>query len=274
MLKGLRLNQKAVLGLSLLFVVTAMALFAPQLSPHDPQKQNMAMRLKPPGTEGHLLGTDPLGRDILSRIIYGSRVSLLVGVAAVVVAGGVGIMLGTVSGYAGGKLDSLIMRLVDLQMSIPILVLALAIVAVLGPSLRNMIVVLGITGWVTYARVARGQVLVVRNREFVEAARALGAASTRVIWRHVLPELWAPLIVVASLQVGSMILAEASLSFFGLGVPASVPTWGRIAADGRDYLTTSWWVSTMPGLAIFVTVLGINLLGDWLRDRLDPTLKI
>lgn len=274
MLRRLRLNQKAVIGLIMLLTVAAMALFAPQLSPHDPMEQNVNMRLKPPGTPGHLLGTDPLGRDILSRIIYGSRVSLLVGIAAVVVAGGVGIVLGTISGYTGGKVDMVIMRLVDLQLSIPILVLALAIVAVLGPSLRNIILVLGITGWVTYARVARGQVLVVRNKEFVEAARALGAPTPRILWKHVLPELWAPLIVVASLQVGSMILAEASLSFFGLGVPPAVPTWGRIAADGRDYLTTSWWVSTMPGLAIFVTVLGINLLGDWLRDRLDPTLKI
>lgn len=274
MLKRLRPNSKAVVGLVMLLLITVMALFAPQISPHDPNQQNMEMRLKPPGTPGYLLGTDPLGRDILSRIIYGSRVSLVVGVSSVVVAGGIGLALGTVSGYMGGKVDAVIMRLVDLQLAIPILVLALAIVAVLGPSLRNIILVLGITGWVTYARVARGQVLVARNREFVEAARALGAPTLRILWKHVLPELWAPLIVVSSLQIGSMILSEASLSFFGLGVPAAVPTWGRIAADGRDYLTTAWWVSTMPGLAIFMAVLGINLLGDWLRDRLDPTMKI
>jgi peptide/nickel transport system permease protein len=271
-MRRIGINQKAAVGILLLLLVAFMALLAPLVAPHDPTLQNTAMRLKPPGTPGYLLGTDPLGRDILSRIIYG-RISLIVGLASVVVAGGVGITLGTIAGYIGGKVDAVIMRLADLQLAIPFLVLALAIAAVLGPSLRNVILVLGISGWVTYARVARGQVLSVRGREFVEAARALGATNGRIIWRHVLPELWAPLIVIASLQVGSMILAEASLSFFGLGVPPSIPTWGRIAADGRDYVTTSWWVATLPGIAIFLTVLGINLLGDWLRDRMDPTLR-
>ncbi|MDB4897722.1 MAG: binding-protein-dependent transport system inner rane component [Firmicutes bacterium] len=272
-MRRIGINQKAAVGILLLLLVAFMALLAPLVAPHDPTLQNTAMRLKPPGTPGYLLGTDPLGRDILSRIIYGSRISLIVGLASVVVAGAVGITLGTIAGYIGGTVDAVIMRLADLQLAIPFLVLALAIAAVLGPSLRNVILVLGVTGWVTYARVARGQVLSVRGREFVEAARALGATNGRIIWRHVLPELWAPLIVIASLQVGSMILAEASLSFFGLGVPPSIPTWGRIAADGRDYVTTSWWVATLPGIAIFLTVLGINLLGDWLRDRMDPTLR-
>jgi peptide/nickel transport system permease protein len=195
----------------------------------------------------------------------------LLGLASVFGAGFIGVLVGTLAGYFGGLTDSILMRIVDIQLAIPFLVLALAVLAALGPGLGNLIAVLIISGWVLYARVIRAQILAVKNYEYVTAARALGASSLRALFRHALPAAMPPLIVIATVQVGTMILMEASLSFLGLGVPPHIPTWGSIAADGRAYLTTAWWVTTMPGLAIFLTVMGVNFLGDWIRDVLDPT---
>lgn len=266
-----------LIGTSLVAIVVLAAVFAPWVAPQDPAVQATRDRLLPPvlfgGTWNHPLGTDPLGRDLLSRIIYGSRISILLGLASVFGAGTIGLILGTVAGYFGGALDAIIMRLVDLQMAIPFLVLALAVLAALGPGLANLVIVLVITGWVIYARVMRAQVLSIKNLEYVTAARALGMPHLRILLRHAIPAAIPPLTVISTVQVGTMILTEASLSFLGLGVPPSIPTWGSIAADGRAYMTTAWWVTTLPGFAIFLTVMGVNFLGDWLRDVLDPTLR-
>lgn len=270
---GVVRNLKLWIGLGLLVVIIVSGLAAGHLTPYDPDEQHLDLRLKPPGTPGHPLGTDPLGRDLGARVLYGSRVSLLIGLAAVVLAGGLGIPLGLAAGYRGGLVDSIVMRLVDLQLAVPFLVLALVIMAVVGPSLLNVVLVLGLAGWVAYARVVRAETLAIREREFVTAARAAGAGPWKILVRHVLPHIWPQVIVVSTLQIGTMILAEASLSFLGLGVPPEVTTWGGIAADGRDYVTSAWWVTTVPGVAILLTVLGTNLVGDWLRDRLDPTLR-
>lgn len=275
---GRRLRQRTfVIGASLVSIVVLSAIFAPWVSPHDPAVQATSDRLSPPvlfgGTWEHPLGTDPLGRDLLSRIVYGSRISILLGLASVLGAGTIGLVLGALAGYFGGALDAVIMRLVDLQMAIPFLVLALAVLAALGPGLTNLVIVLVITGWVIYARVMRAQVLSVKNLEYVTAARALGMPNLRILLRHAVPAAIPPLTVISTVQVGTMILTEASLSFLGLGVPPSIPTWGSIAADGRAYMTTAWWVTTLPGFAIFLTVMGVNFLGDWLRDVLDPTLR-
>jgi len=221
----------------------------------------------------HLLGTDDFGRDVLSRLIFGSRISLLVGFSSVLVQLGVGGSLGLTAGYYRGRADQIIMRIADIQLAVPFLVLALAVVAVLGPSLWNVILVLGVTGWVSYGRVLRGQVLAVREQQYVEAARALGAPDLRILLTHILPNVTNSVIVIASLEVARMIIAEASLSFLGLGVQPPTPTWGGMVAQGRNFITVAWWIATFPGLAIFLTVLGINLFGDWLRDLLDPTAR-
>jgi peptide/nickel transport system permease protein len=261
-------DRAALLGLVVVLLVVVGALFA----------QDLGKRLLPPswlegGEPGYLLGGDPLGRDILSRIIYGARISLMVGVIAVLIRGTGGVLLGLLSGYKGGWFDSVVMRFGDIQMALPFLVLALAIMAVLGPGLRNVIIVLGITGWVFYARVVRSEVLSLREREFVDAARVVGARTGRILSRHILPNAAASVIVVATLDIALMIILEASLSDLGMGVQPPTPSWGSMVADGRDYLSTQWWVSTFPGLAIFVTVMAINLVGDWLRDVLDPTTR-
>ena len=261
-----------LVGGTLVALTMFSAVLAPLLSPEDPSAQDLAERLAPPHTAAHVLGTDAVGRDILSRVVFGSRVSLTVGFLAVGVAGTIGTFLGMLAGYHGGWAETLIMRTADLQLAIPSLVLAIAVIAVLGPGLVKVIAVLGITGWVQYGRIVRGEILSIRNREYVEAARAVGADSTRIVGRHILPNITAAIVVVATLQVGTMIVTEASLSFVGLGVPLNVPSWGGMAAEGRDYLATAWWIATFPGLAIMVTVLGMNLLGDWLRDALDPRL--
>jgi peptide/nickel transport system permease protein len=217
-----------------------------------------------------LLGTDSLGRDMLSRILYGARISLLVGVLAVAVQGTIGVTMGLLAGYYRGRIDAVLMRIADVEMGLPFLVLAIAVMAILGASLRNVIIVLGLTGWVIYARIVRSEVLSLREREFVQAAQALGAPGGHIVLRHILPNVTASIIVVATLQIPRMIISEASLSFLGLGVPPSVPTWGSMISDGRDYVSTAWWLSTFPGIALVLAVLGINLLGDWLREVLDP----
>jgi peptide/nickel transport system permease protein len=270
-------TKTGLIGLIAVLLVVFTAIFAPLLAPADPNRQNIMITLEPPswlgGEGGLLLGADYLGRDILSRVIYGSRVSLIVGLASVAIAGSIGATLGVASGYRGGWLDSLIMRVADFQLAVPFLILAIAILGILGPSLRNVIIVLGITGWVTYARVVRSEVLSLRERDFVTAATAIGASSRRIMLRHIVPNIAAPTIVIASLEVARMIISEAALSFLGLGVPPTVPSWGGMVADGRNYLHNAWWIATFPGIAIVITVLGINLFGDWLRDILDPRMR-
>ena len=270
-------DKSALLGCVILLSVVVMAVFAPLLAPMDPQAQLLDRNLKPPmwsdGQQIYLLGTDHLGRDFLSRLIYGARISLLVGFFAVLLTGCFGLCVGLVAGYFGGKVDFLLMRLVDLVLSFPFILLALATIAIVGPSLVVLILVMSMRIWVIYARVVRGEVLTLREQEFVQAARSIGGSHLRIIARHILPNVLAPVIIIASLYLGRMIIIEAGLSFLGLGVPPPTPTWGGLLSDGKVHLYTSWWVVTLPGLAITVTVLVANLVGDWLRNVLDPRLK-
>lgn len=262
----------------LILAVVVAAFLASHLSPQDPFKQTLGRRLAPPGAAGrtgaiHWLGTDQLGRDILSRIIYGSRVSLAVGFAAVIVGGLLGSALGLLSGYFGGTLDEVVMMVVDAQLAFPVILLAIAIIAVLGPSFTNLVIVVGLSGWVTYARIIRAQVLTLKSREFIEIIRALGGSAGRIIFRHILPNALSPLIVVATLDLARTIILESTLSFLGLGVQPPTPSWGLMISDGREYLDTAWWVATFPGLTLMATALAVSRLGDWLRDILDPTLR-
>jgi peptide/nickel transport system permease protein len=271
-------SKTGTIGLIIVLAVSFMAVFADTLAPFDPAKTHAVKRLKPPmwmegGSPEHPLGTDNLGRDVLSRIIYGSRVSLLVGICAVVVAGAIGVVLGLISGYYGGVVDSIIMRTVDSFLAIPNILFMLVILAVLGPSLVTLILVLGFTNWVKYARIIRSEVLSVKERDFVRAARTVGASDGRIIFTHILPNVISSFIVVSTLSVATTIIAEASLSFLGLGIQPPDVSWGGMLSDGRQYLATSWWVATFPGIAITITVLGIIFLGDWLRDVLDPRMK-
>lgn len=272
-------RRTALFGLVVIAAVVAAALFAPVTAPFDPIEQDITQRLKPPGGADerghtHLLGTDHLGRDILSRILFGARIALLVGFSAVAISGTLGLVTGLLAGYFGGRVDDFFMRLADIQLAFPFILLAIAVIGVLGPSLRNIIVVVGVSGWVVYARIVRGEVLSLREREFVQAAVVLGSAHPRVILRHILPNAFTPWLVIATLDMARVIVLESALSFLGLGVPPPTPTWGGMLADGRVYLSTAWWLATFPGLAILVTVLGINLFGDGLRDTFDPRLKV
>lgn len=271
-------SATAVFGLILLTAFVLMAVFAPQLAPHPPTQPNLLHRLSPPmwldgGSADFVLGTDHLGRDILSRLIFGSRVALIVGLGGVALAASIGITLGLVSGYFGGWVETLIMRLVDTLIAIPNVILYLTVLGVFGPSLTILIVVIGFINWTTFARVVRGEVLAMKEREFVEAARASGQRAGRIIVRHVLPNIMAPIIVVATLNVATVIILEAALSFLGLGVQPPTVTWGRMLSDGRDYIATAWWLATFPG--VFITLLGLSLIfmGDWLRDTLDPRVR-
>jgi peptide/nickel transport system permease protein len=259
-------------------VLVVMALAAPLIAPYDPIRQSLRGRLAAPtlsGTDGkaHLLGTDHLGRDVLSRAIYGARVSLLVGLAAVVVGGIVGASLGLLAGFRGGWTDSVIMTLADAQLAFPFILLAIGIIAVLGPSFPTLIVVIGLSGWVTYARVLRAQVLVLRSREFVDAIHALGGSVARVIARHILPNVLSSLVVIATLELARAIVLEATLSFLGLGVQPPTPSWGGMVHEGREYLDSAWWISTAPGIVLMLTSIIVSRTGDWLRDLLDPTLR-
>ena len=258
----------AALGLILLAAV-----FAERLAPYEPNEQDILKRLQPPGIPGHVLGTDEVGRDILSRLIHGARISLLIGVIAVGVSCPLGVLVGLVAGYAGRRTDDVLMHITDIQLAIPTILLAIAVVAVLGPGLPNVIITLSVTGWTLYARLVRGETMTVKTRDFVQAARANGAGDARIVLRHVLPNVFSPVVVVAVFAVANMIVLEATLSFLGLGVEPSVVTWGRMLNGGRLYLNTAWWLTAFPGLAIFVTVLAVNLLGDHLRDWLDPRLR-
>ena len=274
----LRRDASALAGALVIVLTIAAAALAPALAPGDPIKNSLLDRLTPPmwsaaGDARYPLGTDTLGRDVASRLLYGARVSLIVGLSAVVVAGVLGVALGLASGWYRGWLDDVVMRVGDVQLAFPVLVLAVAVLAVLGASLTNLIVVLGATGWITYARIVRGEVLTLRERDFVAAARALGAADPWILRRHLLPNVLPPLTVVATFSVARTIIAEASLSFLGLGIPAPEPSWGAMLDEGRNYITTGWWLALFPGLAILLLVLGINLVGDWLRDLLDPRME-
>lgn len=274
---SLRRSPVGLLGLVLVLAILFLAVFGPHISPFDPTKHNLRVRFKPPGYtwEGnvYILGTDQLGRDILSRVIAGSRVSVIVGLTAVFIAGTIGVLYGLVSGFLGGWVDTVLMRFADAFLGIPYIVLVVAVSGVLGAGLTTLILILGFTGWVTYARVARGEVLVVREMEYITAARVIGQSNWKIMVRHVLPNVLTSAIVLAALQVGTTILAESSLSFLGLGVQPPTVTWGLMLADGRQYLGSAWWMATFPGIAITVTVLGVVFLGDWLRDVLDPRLR-
>jgi peptide/nickel transport system permease protein len=271
-------DGSALAGLAVIVATVLVAAAAPALAPTDPVRNDLLARLTPPmwlagGDRAHPLGTDTLGRDVLSRLIYGARVSLVVGLAAVAMAGVIGVALGLVAGYYRGWLDDSLMRLGDIHLAFPVLLLGVALLSVLGASLANLILVLALSGWVTYARIVRGETLSLVEREFVAAARALGAKDLHVLSRHILPNVWPPIIVVATFSVARVIIAEASLSFLGLGIPPPAPSWGAMLDEGRNYITTGWWLALFPGLAILALVLGVNLVGDWLRDLLDPRLE-
>lgn len=270
--RNLSRNPITLWGLVIIVIMLLVALLSPSLAPHEPDMVNLAERLQPPSVT-HLLGTDQFGRDILSRIIYGARVSLLVGFAGVASAAVVGVFLGSVAGYYGRWTDDVIMRFMDILLAFPYIVLAIALIAMVGPSLRNIILVIAITRIPQFARVTRGSVLSLREMEFVLASRALGQKEWRILLRHILPNALTPISVLASLSVATAILTESALSFLGLGIQPPQASWGTMIADGRRFMLDAPWIATFPGLAISLTILGYNLLGDGLRDALDPRLR-
>jgi peptide/nickel transport system permease protein len=276
---GARRTRRLVLagGLFVLALIV-IAAAAPWIAPQDPTRQSLRARLKAPTLEApdgraHLLGTDHLGRDVLSRMVWGARVSLLVGFAAVGVGGLVGAGLGILAGYRGGWTDTVIMTVADAQLAFPFILLAIGIIAVLGPSFPTLVVVIGLSGWMSYARVLRSQVLVLRAREFVDAIHALGGSMPRVIARHIVPNVLSSLVVIATLELARSIVLEATLSFLGLGIQPPTPSWGGMVQEGREYLDSAWWISTSPGVLLMLTSVAVSRTGDWLRDLLDPTLR-
>jgi peptide/nickel transport system permease protein len=263
---------------TLLLLLVIPTLFAAQIAPHNPIKGSLSKRLKPPawisgGSTTHLLGTDKMGRDILSRIIHGARISLVVSLVAIFVSGSIGTVLGLISGYFGGRLDTVIMRLVDVSLALPTILLALVLVAAVGSSFGTVIAVITVILWARYARQVRGETLSLKTQDFIARARVSGASHVRIMVRYIFPNVVNTLVVLATLQVGAVILLESTLSFLGAGIPRPTPAWGVMIADGRELIVTAWWVALFPGLAIMLTVLSLNLLGDWLRDHLDPKLK-
>jgi peptide/nickel transport system permease protein len=275
---GLRGQRLPVVSLAIIGVFVFAALFASVLSPADPAEQTLRARFMPPvwderGTWKHVLGTDRLGRDLLSRIIWGSRVSLTAGVLTVLLASAVGASVGLVAGYYGGRVDTVLMRVTDATMSFPVILLALILAVTVGPSFVNVVIAIGVILWARYARVIRGQVLTLMELDFITQARIAGASAGRIILRHLFPNTLNTLVVLTTLQVGYVIIVEASLSFLGAGIPPPTPAWGSMISEGRDFVTSAWWVSFFPGLAILLVVLAFNLLGDWLRDTLDPKLR-
>lgn len=271
--RRLRRDRWAVASLIFLVLVAAVAVFGPYIAPYDPEAANLGQRLKPPGYPGHPLGTDELGRDVLSRLLHGARPSVGIGFAAVAIAMTVGVTLGLIAGYFGGRADSLIMRVMDVLLAFPYVLLAIAIIAALGPGLMNAMLAVAITGVPYYVRIARGAALSIRQQEFIEAERALGSTDTRILLRHVLPNALSPIIVAATLDVGWMITAAAGLSFLGLGAQPPKAEWGVMLSDGRHFTRVAPHLALLPGTAIFLVVLALNLLGDGLRDALDPRLK-
>jgi peptide/nickel transport system permease protein len=275
---GRRVPWVTIAGALFIALLAAIAAAAPWLAPQDPTRQSLRGRLSPPALEGadgrpHLLGTDALGRDVLSRVIYGSRVSLVIGLSAVVVGGLIGSSLGIAAGYTAGRLDALVMTVADAQLAFPFILLAIGIIAVIGPSFPTLVLVIGLSGWVSYARILRSQVLVLRSREFVESIHALGGSVWRVVLRHVVPNVVSSIVVVATLELARSIVLEATLSFLGLGIQPPTPSWGGMIHEGRDYLDTAWWISTFPGLVLMMTSIVVSRTGDGLRDMLDPTLR-
>ena len=273
-LKG---RPPAILALIIVFTVITLAFIPGVFAPHDPLIQNLDTHLLPPGSEVkgnyYALGTDHLGRDVLSRIIWGSRISLIFGVTAVMFSGLIGISIGIIQGFFGGWIDTVCSRALATLISIPFILLAISIVAILGPSLEVIVSVIALRTWIVYARVVRGEVLALKENEFVVGARAVGCKTLRILFLYLLPNVVSSCIVIATLYLGRMIIIEASLSFLGLGVPPPTPTWGGILADGRGYIDTSWWITFFPGLVLMLTVLSVNLLGDYVRDVLDPRMK-
>jgi peptide/nickel transport system permease protein len=274
-----RRQTKLLFGVAVVAVVVLLGIFADVLAPHDPLRQNLAAKLAPPASYErdfgwHVLGTDHLGRDILSRLVYGARVSLFITATAVLVSGTLGTVVGLVSGYRGGKIDDLLMRLTEVQLACPFILLALAVAAVLRPNLRNTVIVLAVSGWVVYAKVVRSRVLSMRDCEFLVAARALGGTGARLVFRHLLPNMISTCIVLATVEGARMIILESALTFLGLGVQPPNASWGGMLRDGKLYISSAWWYTTFPGVAIMLTVLGLNVVGDSLRDLLDPRLKV
>jgi ABC-type dipeptide/oligopeptide/nickel transport system permease subunit len=272
-------DKVALMGAIIVFVVLASAVFAPLISPHDPTGGHIGQRLQPPGfvnDEGklYILGTDQQGRDILSRLIFGARVSMSVGIGVIAAAGIVGTVLGLYAGYYGGRVDDLIMRVVDTQTAFPGLLLALVIIAMIGPSARNIIIVLSINGWMVFARITRGIMLTIREKDYIDAARLVGASDFRIMFRHAFPNLISPVLTLITLELARIILAEASLSFLGLGIQPPESSWGLMIADGRDYITIAWWLVTFPGMAIAITVFGVMTVANWLRTVTDPEQRV
>jgi ABC-type dipeptide/oligopeptide/nickel transport system permease subunit len=272
-------NLRLVVGAAVIALTVIVAVAAPLIAPYGPLDQAPEVNNRPPlwrgdGGELHILGTDPLGRDLLSRTMYGARVSLLIGATAVLLAGSIGVLLGLLAGFIGGVVEMVIMRLVDTLLAIPFVLLAIVSVALFGQDLVGLILILGFTGWLGYARIVRSVVLSLKEMPYVEAARAVGAGPTRLLLRHILPGVWTPVIVVATQQVGTMMIAESSLTFLGIGIPPTIPSWGAMIADGRAYVTLAPWVSIFPGLALTITVLAVYFFGDGLRDLLDPRMRL
>lgn len=272
----IRWSATALSGLGILLLVVLMAILAPIIAPHEPNRTDLAINFRPPlllgGTSEYVLGTDHLGRDVLSRLLYGAQVSVMVGIFAVLISGFVGVLLGLVAGFYGRWIDDLLMRLVDILLAFPFILLAIVVMVAVGGNLLNVILLLAFTRWVDYSRVVRAETLAMKEREFILAARATGADNGLLIRRHILPNVFTPVIVMATFSVAQMIVAEASLSFLGVGIQPPTSTWGGMLADARLYLRSAWWLATLPGLAIMLTVLAANLVGDWVRDLLDPTL--
>ncbi len=270
-------QKSALVGVVVLTTVLLIAILAPLLAPMDPAAQSLNRVMKPPmwSQDGRIfiLGTDHLGRDLLSRLIYGSRVSIIVGFTSVLFSAGTGLVIGLLAGYFGGRVDYILMRIADFILAFPAILLALAIISVFGASLFLIIVVISLRLWTIYARIVRGSVLKLRETEFIIAAQAMGSSHSRIIFHHILPNVMAPIIIIGSLYLGRMIVIEAGLSFLGLGVPPPTPTWGGLLSEGRIYIFVSWWIVTFPGLAITITVMATNLVGDWLRNYLDPRFK-
>lgn len=269
------MNPSMVIGTLVIALVGFIAIFAPWIVHIDPNFQDLTKTSVPPawlagGSSDHVLGTDHLGRDMFARILYGSRIAAIVGLSVVLIGGSIGVTLGLLAGYVGGWVDDLIGRIVDVQLAFPFILLAVALVAVLGSSVTTVIAVLGITSWVQYVRVVRAETKALRQRDFIMAAHATGATNARIIFMHILPNIASVVIVLATFEVARAIILESALSFLGLGVPQAIPSWGAMLADGRQFLDTAWWIGTFPGLAIMVTVLGVNIFGDGLRDYVDP----
>ncbi len=266
----LRRNPLAMIGLAIVAILLLMAAFAPLIATHDPIAQDLGQRLLPPLTDGHLMGTDEFGRDIFSRVVYGARITLYIVGLVALTAPLFGLIVGTVAGYFGGWVDQVLMRITDIFLAFPRLILALALVAVLGPGIENAVLAIALTAWPPYARVARAETLTVRNSDYIAAVRLQGAGSARIVWGHVMPMCVPPVIIRVTLDMAGVILTAAGLGFLGLGVQPPLPEWGQMISAGRKFLFDQWWVATMPGLAIFTVSLGFNLLGDGLRDVLDP----